>query len=166
MRGYSVVGLYNPKSETNIGGAMRAAGCYDAKLVVIEGTRFKRCKTDTQKAWKHIPTIRVEHNCHTEEPAILKVTPFDCKTVAVEITEDAISLDVFQHPERAFYIFGPEDGSLHWSVMMFTDYTVKIPTKYCMNLAATVNVVLYDRLAKQLRTEKKEKQFGLVNSKK
>jgi tRNA(Leu) C34 or U34 (ribose-2'-O)-methylase TrmL len=29
-----------------------------------------------------------------------------------------------------------------------------IPTRLCMNLAATVNVVLYDRLAKQLMRDK------------
>jgi tRNA(Leu) C34 or U34 (ribose-2'-O)-methylase TrmL len=47
------------------------------------------------------------------------------------------------------YIFGPEDGSLPQSVVDQCEHVVFIPTTGCMNLAATVNVVLYDRLAKQ-----------------
>ena len=56
----------------------------------------------------------------------------------------------FQHPEQAYYIFGPEDGSLSQTILDASDHVVYIPTIGCMNLAATVNVVLYDRLAKSV----------------
>jgi tRNA(Leu) C34 or U34 (ribose-2'-O)-methylase TrmL len=46
------------------------------------------------------------------------------------------------------YIFGPEDGTIEQDVIDQCDYVVYIPTIGCMNLAATVNVLLYDRLAK------------------
>ena len=46
------------------------------------------------------------------------------------------------------YIFGPEDGSISQALIDFADDVVYVPTIGCMNLAATVNVVLYDRLAK------------------
>lgn len=32
----AVIGLINPKSPTNVGGVLRAAGCYDAKQVFLQ----------------------------------------------------------------------------------------------------------------------------------
>jgi tRNA(Leu) C34 or U34 (ribose-2'-O)-methylase TrmL len=46
------------------------------------------------------------------------------------------------------YVFGPEDGTISQAVIDKADAVVYIPTNGCMNLAATVNVLLYDRLAK------------------
>lgn len=120
---------------------MRAAHVYDATMVVTTGGRYRRQATDTTSAWKHIPVISAGH--------IFDHVPRDCQRVAIEITPDAIPLPGFVHPERAFYIFGPEDGSLPASVINECQHVVQIPTKFCMNLAATVNVVLYDRMQKQ-----------------
>lgn len=69
--------------------------------------------------------------------------------VALVNPNDARNLVGFHHPERACYIFGPEDGTLGKSITDRCKFKVQIPTAYCMNLAATVNVVLYARLAKQ-----------------
>jgi tRNA(Leu) C34 or U34 (ribose-2'-O)-methylase TrmL len=131
-----------PKTEPNVGGAMRAAYCYGASVVLVQGKRFHRLPTDTQKAWKHIPVFEVDD--------LRKSIPFDCQPVCVELTDNARSLVDFTHPERAFYIFGPEDGSVP-SELTSRYLTVKVPTDFCMNLAATVNVVLYDRRAKELK---------------
>ena len=68
-------------------------------------------------------------------------------------------LHTFKHPQRAFYIFGPEDGSLRANVTDWCEDIIYIPTHGCMNLAATVNVVLYDRLAKGNNTRSGPK-FG------
>lgn len=148
-RGFAALGLVNPKSRENVGSVLRAAGCYDASMVVISGTRpdhfMGRINTDTQKAYRHIPTLRVAD--------IFDVCPYDCVPVAVDLLPDAVSLVNFQHPERAFYIFGPEDGTLRYQVTHRCKYAVQVPTNFCMNLAATVNVILYDRLAKQMRKE-------------
>ncbi|MFH7439550.1 TrmH family RNA methyltransferase, partial [Pseudomonas syringae pv. tagetis] len=56
------------------------------------------------------------------------------------------------HPDRALYIFGPEDGSLDQEIPDWCEDVVYIPTEGCMNLAATVNVVLYHRMAKRINT--------------
>lgn len=37
--------------------------------------------------------------------------------VAVELRRNAESLIDFEHPERALYVFGPEDGSLDRAVL-------------------------------------------------
>jgi tRNA(Leu) C34 or U34 (ribose-2'-O)-methylase TrmL len=147
VRGFAAIGLVNPKSRENVGGALRAAGCYDAALVVIGGVRpdhfMGRINTDTQKAYRHIPTLRV--------PDVFDAMPYDCVPVAVELLETSKNLATFVHPERAFYIFGPEDGTLGKSITDRCKYSVQVSTRYCMNLAATVNVVLYDRLSKHER---------------
>ena len=54
-------------------------------------------------------------------------------------------------------IFGPEDGSLGESVFSYCRDIIYVPTNFCMNLAATVNVVLYDRLLKQIKKSKIER---------
>jgi len=142
-RGYAAIGLHRPKNALNMGEVMRAAGCYDVRLVAVAGHRFARAPTDTQEAWKHIPTIEV--------PELLDAMPVGAVPVAVEFIPSATPLPQFVHPERAFYILGPEDGSLPASIVQQCRHVVFVPTRFCMNLAATVNVLLYDRLAKQPR---------------
>lgn len=144
-RGYSAVGLFNPKTPANLGGALRASGCYGASMVAVSGTRMARLgklATDTQKAYRHIPTMWVDD--------LYDVIPYDCVPVAVDLIDGAKPLPSYKHPERAFYIFGPEDGTLGSKVTGWCRDVVYVPTNYCMNLAATVNVVLYDRAAKGL----------------
>ena len=141
MRGYSIVALENIKNKLNMGGVMRAARVYDAAAVVIAGRRFKDQCSDTTRAWRHMPVFEVQD--------FWQVIPHGCVPVAVEITPQSRSLVNYTHPERAIYIFGPEDGSLSEQVINRCRDVIKIPTSFCMNLAATVNVVLYDRLSKK-----------------
>ncbi|RYY76368.1 MAG: TrmH family RNA methyltransferase [Gammaproteobacteria bacterium] len=139
------IGLVNPKSPENVGMVMRAAGCYAASKVFYTGERFNRARkffTDTKNAHEKIP-LQATDNLLTSVPANVKI-------VGVELIEGATPLIQFEHPECAYYIFGPEDGSLTQTVLDACDYVVYIPTIGCMNLAATVNVVLYDRLAKSV----------------
>lgn len=76
------------------------------------------------------------------------VVPYDCVPVAVDLIDGAIPLNEYEHPERAFYIFGAEDQTLGDRVLSWCRDVAYIPTRSCMNLAATVNVVLYDRCVK------------------
>ena len=76
------------------------------------------------------------------------IVPYSCIPIAVERCTQARPILNFIHPERAMYIFGPEDGSISPEVLEWCKYTIEIPTTFCMNLGATVNVVLYDRLLK------------------
>jgi len=144
MRGFAVIALDNPKCAANVGGAMRAVGVYGAQLVVLAGPRFKRLKfaSDTMKTWKHIPVVEVEN--------VFDVLPHDCVPVAVDLLPGAAELPAYRHPERAFYVFGAEDATLGARIVNHCRDKIMVPTHRCMNLAATVNVVLYDRLAKQM----------------
>jgi len=141
-RGFSCIGLDNPKSAVNVGSAIRAAGCYDVSLIAIRGDRFGHTPTDTMKQYRHRPVLRVD-DLHS-------IIPFDCVPVAIDLVPGAKSLVEYKHPERAFYIFGAEDATLGSRVTNWCRDVIYIPTNGCMNLAATINVVLYDRLMKQL----------------
>lgn len=141
MRGYACVALHMPKTELNVGSALRAAQCYRVKLVVASGRRYQRSRTDTMKAYRHIPFLQTDN--------VFDAIPYDCVPVAVDMIDGALPLITYRHPERAFYIFGPEDGTLGSNVTARCRDIIIVPTAYCMNLAAAVNVVLYDRMAKQ-----------------
>lgn len=140
-RGYACIGLDNPKNNDNVGGVLRLAGNFGAKLVAISGSRYSKQATDKMKFYRTIPTL---HNLNT----LKDVIPFDCIPIAIEIKENATSLVNFKHPQRAFYIFGAENATLGDRVTDFCKETIFVPTYRCMNLAVTVAVVLYDRMLK------------------
>lgn len=120
---------------------MRAAHCFGASLVMMQGARFRTDAANVTRADRHIPTLHVDNICES--------TPYNCQKVAVDLIDGATDLRDFIHPERALYIFGPEDGTLGKEVYSRCQHVVSIPTAFCLNLAATVNVVLYDRLLKR-----------------
>lgn len=145
------IGLSNPKSPTNVGAVMRAAGCYQVDAVRYTGKRYDRAakfQTDTKKVANKIPLTSVE--------SLLDDLPDDLEIVCVELAEGATPLPRFKHPEKALYVFGPEDGSITQQVADCADHVVYVPTVGCMNLAATVNVLLYDRLAKSEEMDESE----------
>lgn len=138
-----VIGLTDPKSPSNVGAVMRAAGCYQANEVRYTGVRYAKAAkfhTDTKDASRKIPLKAVES-------LIDNLTPGQ-RIVCVDLVEGAIALPEFEHPENALYIFGPEDGTIAQEVINSAYAVVYVPTIGCMNLAASVNVLLYDRLAK------------------
>lgn len=142
-KGYATIGLYDPKNVRNIGAVLRAAGCFNAASIVIQGSRYSHTHTDTQRAYKHVPLFRVE--------SLKSAIPYKATVVAVDLVEGAKNLVNFVHPRAAYYLFGGEDITLPQSVLDYCNVRVQIPTEYCLNLAACVNVVLYDRMAKMSR---------------
>ena len=142
----TTIGLTNPKSPSNVGAVMRAAGCYQVDQVIYTGQRYARAakfNTDTKQVTQRIPLTGTE--------SFLSENKSETKLVCIELVEGAEPLPEFIHPDNAMYIFGPEDGSISQEIVDKADAVVYIPTVGCMNLAATVNVVLYDRLAKSMR---------------
>ena len=138
-----ILGLIKPKSPTNVGGVMRAAGCFRVDAVFYTGERYARAarfNMDTKNISGRIPLTGVD--------CLLDHVPENTKIVCVELVDGAIALPEYEHPERVFYIFGPEDGTIGQDVLDRADDVVYVPTIGCMNLAASVNVVLYDRLTK------------------
>lgn len=140
-RGFACVALDQPKFEENVGSVLRAAGVFEVALVALNGARLKAGGRDTMRAYRHIPVVRTAN--------LLDALPLDCIPIAVDLIPDAIPLPRYIHPERAFYIFGAEDKTLQQNIVNQCRDKIVIPTKISLNLAACVNVVLYDRAAKR-----------------
>lgn len=142
-RGFAGVGLFKPKDAGNVGSVLRAAHCYGAGFVAIEGARNKSIRegANTTATQRHTPVYT--------KGDLYSHIPFDTQIVVVDLIPSATNLVEFIHPDRAFYIFGPEDGTLGRRHTDKAQHVVYIPTNACMNLAATVNVVLYDRMCKR-----------------
>lgn len=141
------IGLSNPKSPENVNSVKRAAGNFRVDSIFYTGKRYPRAvklnpgtPNMSRNVSLNIPVSGV--------PCLIHEAPENMEIVCVEFAEGAIPLPQYQHPDNAFYIFGPEDGTLSQEIIDKADAVVYVPTNGCMNLAASVNVVLYDRLTK------------------
>jgi tRNA(Leu) C34 or U34 (ribose-2'-O)-methylase TrmL len=152
INGYACIGLDNPKNNNNIGAVLRACGIYDVLFLAFTGKRYKKSCVDTMAHYQNMPLFHIND--------LKRMIPYDCVPVAVDIINGATSLHEYIHPQRAFYIFGAEDATLGKRITSWCRDIVYIPTNGCMNLAATVNVVLYDRLSKNIKknSEKNKKE--------
>jgi tRNA(Leu) C34 or U34 (ribose-2'-O)-methylase TrmL len=143
----AIIGLMNPKNPENVGAVLRAAGNFGADSVLYTGKRYPLAvernpdaPNISRKASQDIPITGVS--------CLLESVPMNMEIVCVEFAENATPLPDYQHPYNAFYIFGPEDGTIPQDLIDKADDVVYVPTNGCMNLSATVTVVLYDRLSK------------------
>ena len=141
------IGLINPKSPDNVHAVMRAAGNFRVDSVFYTGSRYPRAlrlnpnaPDMSRKVSENIPLTQVE--------SLLAAVAEGMKIVCVEFAENATPLPGYAHPHDVFYIFGPEDGTIDQAIIDVADAVVYVPTVGCMNLSASVNVLLYDRLIK------------------
>ena len=141
------VALVNPKFPHNVGAAIRAASCFGAKQVWFSGDRIKfdeKNRLPREERMKGYKDVEIRQYDRFYDQFDSDVVP-----VAIELRPNAESLATFQHPEKALYVFGPEDGSLSGKHLEHCHRFVVIPTRHCVNLAAAVYLVLYDRLVKE-----------------
>lgn len=153
----SAVVLINPKHEHNVAAALRACSCWDVPTLRWSGTRvnFDELKRPRERRTRKARFPREERMkgyrdvdwARTQRPLDgLAGTP-----VVVEVRTNSECLTVFEHPEDAVYIFGPEDGHVPTPYLKLAHRFVFIPTHHCLNLAAAVNVVLgHRRFSRQL----------------
>ena len=124
---FAAVALHRPSRPENIGGVLRAADVYGVELVVLGGGELPPeppgHPTDTTRAWLRIPVVFADE--------VLDALPEECMSVAVERVVEATPLPVFEHPERAMYLFGPENGSLDERMLERCAHVVSIPGREC-----------------------------------
>lgn len=141
MRGYFAVGAEGLSKRMNLGNLMRSAHAFGASFfftVDAGGEIRKAPPSDTSKSPGHLPVF----SWNGIEQIDL---PRGCQIVGIELTDDAIELPSFCHPLQAAYVLGPERGSLSAQMLERCDHVVKIPTKFCINVATAGAIVLYDR---------------------
>ena len=159
--------LNNPKYAANVGAAVRAASCFGAKQVWWTGDRVtletgeRLPREERMKGYKDVELKQFDYPF--EHFTTLGITP-----VAIEIVSGTECLFDFVHPEKAVYVFGPEDGSIDQVTRRLCHRFVMIPTRHCTNLAAAVYLVLYDRMLKRyMATGEKptlDEQRGFVDT--
>jgi tRNA G18 (ribose-2'-O)-methylase SpoU len=142
MRGYFAIGVEGISKAMNVGSLFRTAHAFGASFVFTVAANYVRTdgvKSDTSDAPGHVPFYSFP-----DIPSM--VLPDDCTIVGVELTDDAIELPSFRHPQQAAYIMGPERGSLSPDLMEKCEFVVKIPTRFCVNVGIAGAIVMYDRI--------------------
>ena len=142
MRGYFAIGVEGISKAMNVGSLFRTAHAFGAGFVFTVGATYARAdggKSDTSDAPGHVPF-------YSFPDVGTMVLPQGCSLVGVELIEGASELPSFRHPQNAAYVMGPERGSLSKAMLERCDYTIKIPTKFCVNVGIAGAIVMYDRL--------------------
>lgn len=161
--------LLSPKYPHNVGAAIRACAYFGIEQLWWTGTRVDY-ETSAGRIVRN--ASRVEHIYHPRRRISSRLPreermkgykevqlfhnefPLEhFKTgtpICIEIRQGSENLVTFKHPDDAIYIFGPEDGGVPSTIARLSHYFVTIPSHFCLNLAAAVNIVLYDRRMKRM----------------
>lgn len=140
-RGYFAIGAERMSKALNLGNLMRSAHGFGACFTFTVGATYRalEARADTSKGQLHLP----HYNWASLEEMAL---PQGCVLVGVELVDEAIDLPSFRHPLRAAYVLGPEMGSLSPQLLGKCQHVVKIPTRFCINVAMAGAIVMYDRV--------------------
>ncbi len=141
MRGYFAIGVEGISKPMNLGNLFRSAHAFGASFVftIRADARAFNMPSDTSRGADHLPSF---HFSRLEELNL----PKGCRLVGVELVDNAIELPVFHHPLQAAYVLGPERGTLSGELLAACDFVVKIPARFCINVATAGAIVMYDRM--------------------
>jgi tRNA G18 (ribose-2'-O)-methylase SpoU len=141
MRAYFGIGVEGLSKAINGGNLFRSAHAFGASFTFAIGGVWSRAESalaDTSDSPAQVPFYRFE------TPAEMRL-PAGCELVGIELLDSAVDLPSFRHPRAAAYVLGPERGSLSSELVARCAYVIKIPTRFCINLAVAGAVVMYDR---------------------
>ncbi len=145
LRGYFGIGAESISKPMNMGALMRTAHAFGASFTFSVGAAPAirvAYNSDTSKSASHVP--------YYQWGALSDMKlPKGCKLVGIELTDDAIDLPTFHHPMSAAYILGGEARDLSPEAQTRCTHIVKIPTRFCVNLALAGALVMYDRTISQ-----------------
>jgi tRNA G18 (ribose-2'-O)-methylase SpoU len=142
MRGYFGIGAEEISKPMNLGALMRTAHAFGASFFFTVNAHPKvreAYHSDTSRSFDHMPYYAWDN-------AEALLLPKGCVLVGVELTDDAVELPRFQHPQTAAYVLGRERGSLSAGLLARCAHVVKIPTRFSLNVGLAGALVMYDRL--------------------
>ncbi len=142
MRGYFAIGAEQISKPMNLGSLIRSAHAFGASFFFTIAPVFAAAEvrlSDTSDAAKHLPL----YNYDRVDELIL---PRGCALIGVELSDDAVELPSFHHPNAAAYVLGPERGALSPEMQARCQQLIKIPTKFSVNVGIAGAIVMYDRL--------------------
>lgn len=141
MRGYFGIGAEEISKPMNVGALMRTANAFGASFFFTINAHMRvrdLNRSDTSRTLESVPYYAWDS---LEEMRL----PKGCQLVGVELTDDAVELPSFRHPQAAAYVLGRERGSLSPALLSACHHVVKIPTKFCINVSLAGALVMYDR---------------------
>jgi len=138
---YFEIGVFSPKTETNIGTLWRSAYQLGAAGIFTIGRRYNRQASDTLKSERHIPLRN-----YLEFHELLSTRPMGAILVGVEI--GGTPLSKFKHPKQAIYLLGAEDNGLPPCLVNAMNEVISIEsiTRPSYNVAVAGSIVMYHRL--------------------
>jgi tRNA G18 (ribose-2'-O)-methylase SpoU len=141
-RGYFGIGAEEISKAMNLGALMRTANAFGASFFFTINAHAKT------KDVRNSDTSRSEGAMPYYPFASLDelLLPKGCALVGVELTDDAVELPRFKHPQAAAYVLGRERGSLSPELTAKCAHVVKIPTRFCINVGLAGALVMYDRV--------------------
>jgi tRNA G18 (ribose-2'-O)-methylase SpoU len=149
--------LIDLKYSENLSFVLRACANLEASRLYWTGTRVldlpkhprpKRGRGRSQ-AEAHFDDFGEVRGERQRDPLALidKLRAEGYTAIAVELKANSTSLERFKHPEKAVYVFGPEDGSLSEEIVKRCAQTVMLPTKGCAKIShAVFGTLLHRRL--------------------
>lgn len=143
------IGVYQPKTNHNIGTLWRTAYSLGASFIFIIDGKYNGQTSDTAKAWSKIPFYKYDDFDH-----FYKSLPHSTQLVGVELYEKSSPIRTFAHPARGAYLLGAEDNGLPDKVLERCHKLVQLPGTHSLNVSVSGSIVMYDRLLKI------ENQFG------
>lgn len=142
-QGYFGIGIYNGKTPENLGVLWRSAQNMGASFIYTIGNRYAKQACDTHKAVGAMPYF---HYDTFEE--FYKHLPKSAVLVGIELDDNAIPLETFQHPKRCVYLLGAEDHGLSKEAIEKSHFLVKFKSTLSLNVAVAGSIIMYDRGAK------------------
>jgi len=138
---------YQAKHTENVGTLFRSAYLYGCSSLNTVGRKYSTQSSDTVHSTKHINYYHFESFDN-----FLNKWKGSLAIVAVELDDNAISIENFIHPYNAIYVLGNESYGIPKKNLDKCDYIVQIPTvhPYSMNVAVAGSIVLADRFHKTL----------------
>jgi tRNA G18 (ribose-2'-O)-methylase SpoU len=129
-----------------MGTLIRSAVAFNANYVFTIGKRYKsQCSSIGTD--KHIPIF---HYATIEQWR--ENLPQNARVVCVELSDRAVSIADFEHPQAAVYLLGAEDTGIPEPLMDGFEI-IQLPGQLCLNVAVAGSMVLYDRWLKQRRQQ-------------
>jgi tRNA G18 (ribose-2'-O)-methylase SpoU len=142
MRGYFGIGVEGVSKPMNLGSLLRTAHAFGAGFLFTIGGVVNRRQienADTSAAMANLPLHEYADLAHFRLPR-------GCRLVGVELLPDAVDMPSFRHPQQAAYVLGAERADLSPALLARCDYVIRIPTRFCVNLAVAGALVMYDRM--------------------
>jgi len=146
-RGYFGIGIFEGKTISNVGTLWRSAYQLGASFIFTIAGRYNPQSSDTCKSFKHIPLYQYD----SIEDFFINGVPGACEIVGIEMGGRNIVGTC--HPERAVYVLGAEDRGLSKEMINACTRLIEIPCvrTASYNVSVAGSIVMYDRLAKEIR---------------